>query len=55
MEAIKNKTVKFILTLVGAAILFLALSYGFVPGVLKGEIVDQSDISGYVGMSHEMT
>ena len=34
--------------------LLLALSYGFVPQVLQGKIVNQSDISGYVGMSHEM-
>ena len=34
--------------------MFLALSYGFVPQVLDGKIVNQSDISGYVGMSHEM-
>ncbi|MBQ6912407.1 MAG: YfhO family protein [Bacteroidales bacterium] len=39
----------------GAIVLFLALSYGFVPQVLDGKIVNQSDISGYVGMSHEMT
>ena len=39
----------------GIVALFLALSYGFVPQVLEGKIVDQSDISGYVGMSHEMT
>ena len=39
----------------GAIALFLALSYGFVPQVLEGKIVNQSDISGYVGMSHEMT
>ena len=39
----------------GAVALFLALSYGFVPQVLDGKIVNQSDISGYVGMSHEMT
>ena len=38
----------------GAVALFLALSYGFVPQVLDGKIVNQSDISGYVGMSHEM-
>ena len=35
--------------------LFLALSYGFAPQVLEGKIVNQSDISGYVGMSHEMS
>ena len=39
---------------VGVVALFLALSYGFVPQVLDGEIVNQSDISGYVGMAHEM-
>jgi len=39
----------------GVVALFLALSYGFVPQVLDGKIVNQSDISGYVGMSHEMT
>ena len=39
----------------GAIALFLALSYGFVPQVLKGKIVNQSDISGFIGMSHEMT
>ena len=38
----------------GVIVLFLALSYGFVPQVLDGKIVNQSDISGYVGMSHEM-
>ena len=38
----------------GIVLLFLALSYGFVPQVLEGKIVYQSDISGYVGMSHEM-
>jgi hypothetical protein len=39
----------------GAVLLFLVLSYGFMPQVLDGKIVNQSDISGYVGMSHEMT
>ena len=38
----------------GVVVLFLALSYGFVPQVLQGKMVNQSDISGYVGMSHEM-
>ena len=38
----------------GIVLFFLALSYGFVPQVLQGKIVNQSDISGYVGMSHEM-
>ena len=39
----------------GVVVLFLVLSYGFVPQVLDGKIVNQSDISGYVGMSHEMS
>ena len=33
---------------------FLVAAYGFVPQVLEGKMVNQSDISGYVGMSHEM-
>ena len=46
---------KNILIALGVVALFLALSYGFVPQVLEGKIVNQSDISGYVGMSHEMS
>ena len=46
---------KKIVLALGIVALFLALSYGFVPQVLEGKIVNQSDISGYVGMSHEMT
>ena len=38
----------------GIIVFFLVLSYGFVPQVLDGKIVNQGDISGYVGMSHEM-
>ena len=38
----------------GIVLFFLVLSYGFVPQVLQGKIVNQSDISGYVGMAHEM-
>lgn len=45
---------KKIFLYLGAAVLFLILAYAFVPQVLGGKIVDQSDISGYVGMSHEM-
>ena len=50
-----NKTlVKKIGIGLGVILFFLALSYAFVPQVLQGKIVNQSDISGYVGMSHEM-
>ena len=38
----------------GAVVFFLALSYGYAPQVLKGKIVNQSDISGYKGMAQEM-
>lgn len=37
----------------GIVLLFLVLAYGFVPEVLTGKIVNQSDISGYAGMSRE--
>ena len=46
---------KHILVALGTVVLFLVLSYGFVPQVLDGKIVNQADISGYVGMSHEMS
>ena len=39
----------------GAIVFFLGLSYGFMPQVLGGKIVNQSDISGFIGMSHEMS
>lgn len=45
---------KKILTYAGIVLAFLALAYGFVPQVLGGKIVNQSDISGWQGMSHEM-
>ena len=51
----KNKILRKVAVAVGAIALFLGLSYGFVPQVLDGKIVNQSDISGYVGMSHEMS
>ena len=50
----KKKLLKNIGIALGAIVLFLVLSYGFVPQVLQGKIVNQSDISGYMGMSHEM-
>ena len=48
------KMKKKILYCLGAVLFFLVLAYAFVPQVLSGKIVNQSDISGYVGMSHEM-
>ena len=49
-----SKGLKRILTFAGIVLFFLVISYAFVPQVLGGKIVNQSDISGYVGMSHEM-
>ena len=43
-----------ILIFVGAIILFLVLAYGFVPEVLGGKIVNQSDISAWNGMANEI-
>ena len=40
---------------IAAVLFFLVLAYAFVPQVLDGKIVNQSDISGFVGMSHEMS
>ncbi len=50
----KKELLKKIGIALGILVLFLGLSYGFVPQVLQGKIVNQSDISGYLGMSKEM-
>ena len=47
------KTRKRILTYAGIIAFFALIAYGFVPQVLSGKIVNQSDISGYVGMANE--
>ena len=44
---------KKICTYAEIVLLFLALAYGFVPEVLTGKIVNQSDITGYRSMSQE--
>lgn len=48
-----KKRLKEIGIFAGIAVLFLLLAYAFVPQVLEGKIVNQSDISGYIGMSRE--
>ena len=45
---------KKILLYAGIVVGLLVLSYAYVPQVLGGKIVNQSDISGWQGMSHEM-
>ncbi len=37
----------------GIVLLFAVIAYGFVPQVLGGKIVDQSDIAGWKGMAQE--
>lgn len=49
MKDLKKK----VLLYAGIVAAFLVVSYGFVPEVLGGKIVNQSDITGYVGMAHE--
>ena len=45
---------KKLLLYAGIFVGLLVLSYAYVPQVLSGKIVNQSDISGWQGMSHEM-
>ena len=49
-----NKIWKKIAVALGAIVLFFALVYTFMPQVYDGKIVNQSDITGYLGMSQEM-
>ena len=49
-----NDRLRNILKTAGIVLFFLIIAYLNVPQVLSGKIVNQSDISGYVGMSHEM-
>jgi len=50
----KKALLKKVAAGLGALLLFIALSYAFVPEVLDGKIVNQGDISHYNGMAHEM-
>ena len=48
-----NNKVRNILIYAGIVAFFLVLAYAFVPEVLSGKIVNQSDITGFKGMSRE--
>ncbi|MCQ2144181.1 MAG: hypothetical protein MJY72_00395 [Bacteroidales bacterium] len=50
-----NRQIKQFLTYLGIVVFFLVISYAFVPQVLGGKIVNQSDISGWTGMTHEIS
>ena len=45
-----KKFLKYLLPVVA----FVFIAYGYSPQVLKGKIVDQSDISSWEGMAHEI-
>lgn len=49
----KKELLKQIGIYAGIILLFAGIAYGFVPQVLQGKIVDQSDIAGWKGMAQE--
>lgn len=49
-----NKLTKQILIVLGTLALFLALSYGYMPELLSGKVVNQADISSWQGMTREV-
>lgn len=48
-----KELLKKILIYAGIILLFAVIAYGFVPQVLSGKIVNQSDISSWKGMANE--
>ena len=48
-----KELVKKILTYAGIILFFAVVAYSFVPQVLDGKIVNQSDIAGWKGMAQE--
>ncbi|MCI1779030.1 MAG: hypothetical protein LKI53_03640 [Bacteroidales bacterium] len=52
----KNKfDLKKILPYILAIAAFIAIAYSYAPQTLSGKVVNQSDISSWLGMSHEIT
>ena len=49
----KTELLKKIGIYAGIILLFAGISYGYMPELLDGKIVNQSDISGWKGMAHE--
>ena len=49
----KKELLKQIGIYAGIVLLFVGISYGFMPDLLDGKIVNQSDISGWRGMAQE--
>ncbi len=50
-----SKIIKEIFLYLGIAAVFLVLAYGFVPDVLSGKVLNQSDTSAWKGMTNEMS
>ncbi len=50
----KGLDFKKLLPYVGAIIAFVFIAYAYTPQVLSGKVVDQSDISSWQGMAHEI-
>ncbi|MEG0795107.1 MAG: YfhO family protein [Odoribacter sp.] len=50
----KNSYLKQAIPYITAFIIFITLSYIYFPAVLEGKIINQSDISSYVGASKEI-
>ena len=48
-----KELLKKILIYAGIVLMFVMLAYGFVPQVLEGKIVNQSDIASWKGMANE--
>ena len=48
-----KELLKKILVYSGIILFFVVLAYGFVPQVLSGKIVNQSDIASWKGMANE--
>lgn len=50
IKEILRKTLPYAIIVVG----FVVIAYAYAPQVLQGKVVDQSDISSWKGMSHEI-
>ena len=48
-----KQLIKKILVYAGIILFFAVISYGFVPQVFEGKVVNQSDIASWRGMAHE--
>lgn len=51
----KRELMKMAGMALGTLLLFWGIAYAFVPQVFSGQVINQSDIAGYQGMSHEIS